>query len=78
MGSIDEKNQRTKISRYCPFKLNKMEKKIIQYTYRYQCCRTGATRSRNFWPEPELVFEVSALARGQTKVDYVVNNNSSY
>jgi hypothetical protein len=34
-----------------------------------QCCGAGATRSRNFWPEPELepVFEVSAPAPGQIK-----------
>jgi hypothetical protein len=33
MGSIDEKNQRTKISRYCPFNSDKnLEKKNVTKT----------------------------------------------
>ncbi len=39
-----------------------------------QCCGAGATRSRKFQPDTELVFEVSTL--GQTKVVY--KNHNSY
>jgi hypothetical protein len=43
---------------------------IRRILYFSQCCGAGAARSRNFWPELEPVFEVSAP--GQTEVVYFI------